>query len=145
MCKTSHFRHFNRFLFRFVAKIANKIIKGLQDIIQFWIALLHNKCNIIINIIIVQDRNFNKESAFILVFIKPFSKQPRSHGLTIVACLTLIQEDIGISQKELFNNSLHSAFYLRVIRRNFLILIEYTKFICSLFPNIIIWREYYAV
>ena len=116
MCKTSHFRHFNRFLFRFVAKIANKIIKGLQDIIQFWIALLHNKCNIIINIIIVQDRNFNKESAFILVFIKPFSKQPRSHGLTIVTCLTLIQEDIWISQKELFNNSLYSAFYLRVIR-----------------------------
>ena len=42
MCKTSHFRHLNRFLFRFVAKIAYKIIKGLQDIIQFWIALLHN-------------------------------------------------------------------------------------------------------
>ncbi len=81
----------------------------------------------------------------LIIFKKPLGKQSCSHCLAIISCFTLIQENIWIRQEKLFDETLYCFLYLWIIGRVVVILIENSKLIRSIFPNILILRKFYTI
>lgn len=77
-------------LFGLLLKKANKVVECLNNIFQVGIAHLHYKCDVIVNLFIMQNRHPDAKVMPVGVFVKPLCEKACTHSLTVVAGLALV-------------------------------------------------------
>ncbi len=73
--------------------------------------------------------------ATVLIFLEPAQKQSITHGLAIVASLTLIEKNVRVALEKLLDNSINGFTKFSVIGRRPTILIYDAKLIGTLAPD----------